>query len=216
LSTLGAVARHQQVCRHALADLGQNAHAIHHALHGPEIGEVQQQLLARRSIMGRAGLGVVRLVSIAVDEVLDHANLVGDAEHVDGLLAQVVADRRDPVGLLYRELGDRVIRPVHAHQGDIRAMQRGDERQPAPGREHLLRQHGGNGMRNGIVYVQHVQTVGFAHFRHARRQRQAIRRILEQRVGGDFHFVIVNPRRARIQPDGIGVADEMHLVSAGS
>ena len=70
-------------------------------------------------------------------------------------------------------------------------------------------------MRNRVVDVQQVQLVVFRHFRHARGQRQAVRRILKQRISGNFHFVIVDARRAGIQPDGIGVGDEMHFVAAG-
>jgi hypothetical protein len=37
---------------------------------------------------------------------------------------------------------------------------------------------------------------------------------LEQRVGGNFHLVVVNPREILIEPYGIGVADEMDFVAA--
>ncbi len=97
---------------------------------------------------------------------------------------------------------------------DVGAMQRGDEGQAAPGGHHLLGQHRGDGMRNRIVDVQQIEVVVLGHFRHARRQRQAIRRILEQRIVGNFHFVIVDAGSAGVQPDGIGVGDEMDVVAA--
>ncbi len=93
-------------------------------------------------------------------------------------------------------------------------MQRGDERQPALWRQHLLRQQRGNGMRNGVVHVQQIQVVIVRHLGHARRQRQAVRRILEQRIVGNFHFVIVDARSPRIQADRIRVGDEVDFVPA--
>ena len=137
------------------------------------------------------------------------------AEHFHGLLAQILADRGDAVGLLDGEFGDGEIGGVHAHQRDIGAVQRGDEGQPAHGGQHLLRQQGGDGMRDGVVHVQHVEVVALGHLRHARGQRQAVGRVLEQRVGRDLDLVVVDARRVRVQPDGVGVGDEVDLVAAG-
>ena len=69
-------------------------------------------------------------------------------------------------------------------------------------------------MWNGIVNVQEIEVVGFGDFSHARGERQAIRRVLKERVRGDFDFVIVNARRAGIETDGVGVADEMDFMAA--
>ncbi len=100
----------------------------------------------------------------------------------------------DAVGFLDREFRDREIGAVRAHQRDIRAVQRGDERQPPRGGQHLLGQQRGDGMRDGVMHVQQVEIVVFRHFRHARGQRQAVGRVLKQRIVGDFHFVIVDAR----------------------
>ena len=64
------------------------------------------------------------------------------------------------------------------------------------------------------MHVQQVQVVALRHFRHARRQRQAVRRVLKQRIVGDLHFVIVDARRIRIQADRIRIRNEMDLVPA--
>ena len=69
-------------------------------------------------------------------------------------------------------------------------------------------------MRDGVVDVQQVEVVALRHLGHARRQRQAVRRVLEQRVVGDLDLVIVDARRVRIQPDRVGVGDEVDLVAA--
>ena len=69
-------------------------------------------------------------------------------------------------------------------------------------------------MRNGIVNVQQIQLMTFSHFCHARRQRETVRRILEQRISGDLHFVIEDAGSVRIQADRICVTDEMNFVPA--
>ena len=69
-------------------------------------------------------------------------------------------------------------------------------------------------MRNRVVHVQQIKVVKFGHFRHARGQRQIVRRILEQRIAGDFHFVIVNVGMRAAQPDGLGIGNEVNFVAA--
>ena len=51
-------------------------------------------------------------------------------------------------------LRDGEVGTIDAHQRDIGAVEGGDERQAPPGRQHLLREHGGDGVRNGVVNVQ--------------------------------------------------------------
>ena len=47
------------------------------------------------------------------------------------------------------------------------------------------------------MHVQQVQPVTFRHVRHVRGQGEAIGRVLKQRIGGNFDFVIVDARQAR-------------------
>ena len=119
-----------------------------------------------------------------------------------------------PSDFSMENLRDREVGRIRAHQRDIGSVQRRNERQTAFRRDHLLRQHRGDRMRNRVMDVQQIQIVGVGHVHHARRQRQAIGRILKQRVIGNFDFVIMNPRRARIQTNGVRVGDEMNLVPA--
>ena len=69
-------------------------------------------------------------------------------------------------------------------------------------------------MRNGVVHVQQIERVSIRHVHHARSERQAIRRVLEQRVTGNFHFVIVDAGDAGVQAYGVGVGDEVDFVAA--
>ena len=79
---------------------------------------------------------------------------------------------------------------------------------------HLLRQQRRNRMRDGVMYVQQIEIVALRDLGHARRQRQQVGRVLEQRIAGDLDFVIVDARNAGIEADRIRVGDEMHLVAA--
>ena len=81
-------------------------------------------------------------------------------------------------------------------------------------RQHLPRQHRAHRMRNRVVHVQQVEIVELRDLRHARRQRQIVRRIVEQRITRDFDFVIMNVRFRAPQPDRLGVRDEMNFVAA--
>src|SRR5262249_36153226 len=58
------------------------------------------------------------------------------------------------------------------------------------------------------------EIVSLRYFEHARGQREAVGRVLEQRIIRDFHLMIVDTRNARVEPDGIGIGDEMHFVAA--
>ena len=64
------------------------------------------------------------------------------------------------------------------------------------------------------MHVQQIEVVKLGHFRHARGQRQIVWRIFEQRIAGDFHFVIVNVGMRTGQPDGLGIGDEVNFVAA--
>ncbi len=213
-TALGAVAHQHQMRIGFTPHPFENAHAVGHSLHRPEIRKVNEHLCVRRNARNRRIAVAVRTVNVAVDEVGDDADLVFDAEHLHGSLFQIIADTSHAVGLLDGELGDGQIRTVRAHQRDVGAVQRGHKRQAPPRRHHLLCQKSGDGMRDGVVYVQQIQVLPLGHLRHARGQRQTVRRILKQRIGGDFHFVVVHARRPRVQAYGVGVADEVYVVTA--
>ena len=82
----------EQVGGRVLAYLGQYANAIEHAFHRPEIGKMDQQLLARGSKSRRALLFAIGLIDIAVDEIRNDADLIGNPKNIDRAFAQVVAD----------------------------------------------------------------------------------------------------------------------------
>ncbi len=80
--------------------------------------------------------------------------------------------------------------------------------------QHLARQHRADRMRNGVMHVQQVELVDLGDLGHARRQRQVVRRILEQRITRDLDLVIVNVGLRFGQADGLRIGDEVDLVAA--
>ena len=137
--------------------LGQNADAIRGALQRTEIGEVHQDL----DPGGNEGVLLASFakgpVHLAVDEVPDDADLLGDAKNLHRAGAQVVADGGNAVGLLDGELGDRKVGGFGADERDVGPVEGGDERQAAVRSDHLLRQKSRDGVRDGVVDVQQVQ-----------------------------------------------------------
>ena len=63
------------------------------------------------------------------------------SESRNRLARQIAADSGHAIGLLDGECRNRKIGKVRADQRDVGAVQGGDERQPPPGRRHLLREH---------------------------------------------------------------------------
>src|SRR5262249_23806994 len=64
--------------------------------------------------------------------------------------------------------------------------------------------------------MQDVQVVNLRYLRHARGQREIVRRILEQRILRYSNFVEKNLGVAGVQSDGLLVSDEMDFMPAGS
>src|SRR5581483_963872 len=69
-------------------------------------------------------------------------------------------------------------------------------------------------MRDGIVHVQKVEFIDLRHFGHAGREGQVIRRVIKQRVVGNFDFVIRDIWLRLSEPDWWRVSDEVYLVPA--
>lgn len=68
-------------------------------------------------------------------------------------------------------------------------------------------------MRNRVMDVQQIQLVAIGDIRHPRSQRQAIGRVLKQRVIRDLYFVVVDAENRRIQTNWIGIGDEVNVVA---
>src|SRR5581483_9009346 len=109
------------------ADFSENTNTIEHPLYRAEIGDVNQQLFS----VGRESFGLrllrIRPVQLAVDEVLNYADLVRYAENFDRLFSEIFADAGDAVRPLDRKSGDRKVRTVRAHERNIGSVQCCDE-----------------------------------------------------------------------------------------
>jgi len=152
-----SVAHHQQVSRDLFPHSGQNVYAIQDSFYWTKVRDVNEELFTRGRETPCRGFFGSRFVGFKVYEIVDHADFVAHAENLLGALANEFADAGDAVRLLNREFRDGEIRTVRADQGDVGAVQRGNEGQPTLGREHLLCQQRGNGMRNGVMHVQQVE-----------------------------------------------------------
>ena len=64
------------------------------------------------------------------------------------------------------------------------------------------------------MHVEHIELVMLGYFGHAGRQRRRVRRVLEQRIGRNFHFVVIHTRRIGVQANGIGVRNEVHVMAS--
>ena len=70
-------------------------------------------------------------------------------------------------------------------------------------------------MRDGVVHVEHVEVIALGNLVHPRRESFRIGWVLEQRIGGDIHLVVMNSWQAGVEADGVRVRDEVDVVSAG-
>ena len=62
--------------------------------------------------------------------------------------------------------------------------------------------------------VQQVEVVILRHLGHARRQRQIVGRVLEQRIARNFDLMEANVGLRRDQTYGLRIGDEMDLMPA--
>jgi len=94
-------------------------------------------------------------------------------------------------------------------------VQRGDNLQVPLRLEHLFREPGRGGMRDGVVHVHEVEVLAHCHFVLLYRQRQRVgRRVLEQGILGLHDLVERHPLGVATQSKGARVGDEVHLVPA--
>ena len=80
--------------------------------------------------------------------------------------------------------------------------------------EHLARDPRARGVRNRVMHVQQIELVRLHDLVHAHGEREIVRRILEERVSTDIHFVEVDPRQERRQAERLLIRDEVDLVPA--
>ena len=63
------------------------------------------------------------------------------------------------------------------------------------------------------MHVQQIELVILRDLRHARRQRQVVGWIFEERIVRDRDLVVEDPLFAAGEPEGLRIGDEMHLVA---
>ena len=171
-------------------------------------------LAVGRPFFAKAGSGLAA-VEVAVDEIGDDVNGPLDVEFLESLAEEVSGDSGDAIALFDGEFRDREIGAVATNQGDVGAVERGDERK-SPRRRHRAREKGADGVRNRVVDVEKIERFGLENFQHFCGESERVGRVIEKRVGNDFDFVEMRARIVGVHADGRSVADEMNIVAAGS
>ena len=134
-------------------------------------------------------------------------------EQSPGGVRQVVADRGDTVGSVDPEPGGRAVGPIHAHDGDVRAVQGGYGLEAPVAFDHLACEVGADGVRNRVVHVNEFERVFPDHIHDGRSQGQVVGRVLEEWIGKHVHHVVVEVLVVFAKPERNGIADEVNLVT---
>ena len=161
----------------------------------------------------RAGRGGI--VVSGGNEVGNHRDVAPlAAERAVRLFAQVLRHRRHAVGALDRELGDGEVGRVLPDQRDIGAVERRNDLEVALVGHHLFREPGRRGEGDGVVHVQQLEPLALGDLVLFDRQRQCVRRLLEQRIVDRGDFVKGHALDDPPQPERAGVGDEVDVVPA--
>ena len=215
LGALGTVSDQHQPGRHVRADAGKDADHFGHSLHGPEVGDVHDDLLAARgqhlAVAGDASPPEER----GVHEVGDDLNALGGHLKVpDRGVPEEAGDGGHALGAHDREAGDRPEGRVKAHQRHVGSVEGGEERRRPVAVQHLLRDPGRGGVGNGVVDVHHVQLLAEGGVVDRRRKGQGVGRMLEEGIAVDLHLVQVDALVEARKAKGLGVGHEVDLVAA--
>ncbi len=157
-------------------------------------------------------MGSRLVVARRIDEVGNHFDVIADAQLLLGRLAQCIGDRCHGVALDDSKAGRLQIVGVVAHQGDVRAVQRGDHLEWL-WRQNLSRQHSRDRVGHRIVDVNQIEALMPSHFDDLCGERQGVGWKLEQRVVRDHDLVVeeigVDERQAGRQR----IADDVNLIT---
>ena len=165
------------------------------------------RVTCRSEVFSGMQRGLPHVVPVGVDEIVDDLDFLLHRDLPVGLVAQVARNRGHRVRLLDGPLGDRLEGGAGSHEGDVGAVQRGDDLQAQLGSD-LARDDGRRRERDGVVHVHDLQLVRARHLHHLRRQSEAVGELLQQRVVFLVHLVVAHARRQLAQAQRVGVADE--------
>ena len=217
-AAVGAVADEHEAGGHGLGDASEDLDHVCNALDRAEVGEVDEELFVRCGEAGAHGgdeFGA-GLVDVAIDEVADDFDGCLDLEGFVGAVAEVGRDGGDAVGLLDAELGDGEVGAVEADEGDVGAVESGDEGEmDAAGGEHLLGEVGGDGVGDGVVDVEEIETVPLGDFGHAGGEGEVVGRVLKEGIVEELDLVEVDVGLAAGKTERRRRGDEVDFVAAG-
>ena len=150
------------------------------------------------------------------DEIRDHLHVAPDAaEGAVRLLLEILGHGGDTVRLLDRELRDREVGRILSHEGDVGAVEGGDDLQVALALEHLLREPRGRRVRDRVVDVHQLELLAQRDLVLLHRERQRVRGLLEQGIVRR-HDLVERDALGEFapQPERARVRDDVDLVAA--
>jgi hypothetical protein len=209
----GAVSDEHELGAHFVTHHGEHFHHVGDALHGPEIRQVHQDRLPVRGPFRAQDWIRFAAIKFAVHKIGDHFDGALDVEFLDRALLQIMRDRGDAVGLFDRKFGDWQETPVVSDQGNVGAVQRGDEGQWVR-RRHHAREQGVDGMGNRVMDMQQIEAFRLGHLHHFYGQGKRVGRVIEQWITRNLHFMKLNSFVGVRQSDWRRVADEVDFVAA--
>jgi len=217
LGAVGAVADEEQAGGDDGGDAGEGLDDIQNALDGAEVREMDEEFFVGQGEAGAHGLDEFGAadVDVAVDEIADDLDLAVNGEGLAGAVAEMGGDGGDAVGLGDAKAGDGEIAAVLADEGDVGAVEGGDEGEvAATGGEHLAGEEGADGVGDGVVDVEDVEGVELGDLGHAGGEGEIVGGVLEERVVVDLDLMEVDVLLAAGEAEGLGGGDEVDLVTA--
>ncbi len=163
-----------------------------------------------------AGVGDSPVVP-AVEEIGDHLDPRLHRQLTVRVVPQAAGDRRDAVRLVDGEGNGLQVGGIAADQGDVRAVQRGDDPRhvAVAGRgQDLAGEVGGGRVRHRVVGMDDVEATLAAYLDELVGERQQVLRLPEQRIAGGADGVERQPRLEVSQPHRRLAADEPDFVAA--
>jgi hypothetical protein len=214
---IGPFTDEQKLRADALSNAVEDLHRGFHALHRPEVRQVNHELVVPiRRAQARAQLRhLAPLVVAAVEKIRNHSNVALERQRRIRFCFQAFGHGRDAVRSLDRKCHGLGIRRIAAKQRDIGTVQRGDDLRNLPARrlrEDLLCEIGGCGVRNRIMRVDDVEGKLARELHDFIGKRQHVLRLAEQRIGWRLNAVEREASFVLAEPERRLRADQMHLM----
>ena len=181
----------------------------------PEVGGVHEDAFAVGGDDLAEGVDGLLVKAAGVDKIIDDLDLFFDVEDLVGLVAEVLGDGGDGVGLVDGEGDDGGECLVASDERDIGSVEGGDDGDAAAALclHDLLGQIGGGGVGDRVVDMEEVEVVVGDHVDHGAGKGGFVRGVVEERIGGHADLMVEDVCVEFIEADGLLIGNKMHLVA---